>query len=209
MKLYNFIHLQEDIEYPKQTTVWTYKKQLKLINEIIKYYPTFKDFKHAVIKSGDRKLYNDIKDIDSNIDHNSYINILRSIVVKYSITGKLLSSLLTKIGLGFLASYSASLLYKNTLSNYIDWKPTKSNVSNDQIVDDILNRNISTKELYSKYTTGETLDKFGVERQGFIDDHNTAKLGYGIGGSVAGTILNPLYLYDIGNKKKLNKLYKN
>lgn len=208
MKLKPFNIVCEEWDHKSQT-VWTYKKQYKLIQEILKYYPTFKDFKKAVYKSGDKKLYNDIKNINSNIDHNTYIDILRTFIIKYSITGKLLSSILTKIGLGFLASYSASILYKNTLSNYIDWKPTKSDVSNDQIVDDILNKNISTKELSSKYTTGDTLDGFGEERQGYIDDYNRFKLKYGIGGSVTGTILNPLYLYDIGNKKKLNKLYRN
>lgn len=216
MKLKPFNIVCEEWDHKSQT-VWTYKKQYQIIKEILKYYPTFKDFKKAVYKNGDDKLKDTIKNINTNIDRNTYINVLRTLVVKYSLTGKLLSGFLGKLGLAFLFSYISTELAKKTVNNAAEMSGDYGDTST--FSDDVMNRNISDEEFAEKYANNKNPKELVVggfyrgkydpgDRKTFRNEIDKARVIGAVTGSVTGSILNPLYLYDIKGKDKLNKLYK-
>lgn len=103
-----------------QKVYWRKSAQVEIIRQIVKRYPTAKDFKQALLDSNKAKLIDLAKSIDENMDRYQYIDYLQHVFVKYSETGKFLTSILSGIGLGFLIQFI-------TLGGYLNNKYNLSN----------------------------------------------------------------------------------
>ena len=129
---------------------WSKSKQADMIAEIVSKYPTAKDFKNAVLQSGDNKSKALVQSMDENMPREQYVNFLQYMFVKHSKTGKILANSLVGLGIGAGLAY---LLGKEAQSRAKDYQTSKeTNIKYDPLkgkfdlkhtnLDDVKNSNV-------------------------------------------------------------------
>ena len=104
MERYNLL-TEENIL--KAKTHWGKGNQYNAIRMILDKYPSPKDFKNAVLQTGDKKSLQLIQSLDDNASRSDYVDFLQNVFTKYSSTGKHLLSGLAGVGIGAAVGYLA------------------------------------------------------------------------------------------------------